>query len=97
MQPPAGRHSDPGLHQSGPPSHGAGQCLPLATVSAIFLHWLPHHSVPVLLLIAVAASAAAAIHLTHRRRYRASSHGISREAAAANVPAVLWTASASGC
>lgn len=70
--------------------------LPRATVSAIFLHWLPHHNVPVLLLIAIAASAAAAILLTHRRRYRASSHGISCEAAADNVPAVLWTVFASG-
>lgn len=64
----------------------------LATVSAIFLRWLSQHGFPVLLLIAVSACAAAAIYLTQRRRYRASSHGISREKVDANITAVLWTA-----
>lgn len=64
----------------------------LATVSAIFLRWLPQHGSPVLLLFAVSAGAAAAIYLTQRRRYRASSHGISREKVDADITAVLWTA-----
>jgi hypothetical protein len=64
----------------------------LATVSAIFLRWLPQHGFPVLLLFAVSAGAAAAIYLTQRRRYRASSHGISRGKVDADITAVLWTA-----
>ena len=64
----------------------------LVTVSAIFLRWLPHHGFPILTLFAVAV--AAAIYLTQRRRYNASSHGISQEKVDAEIPAVLCTASA---
>lgn len=66
----------------------------LVTVSAIFLRWLPHHGFPILTLFAVAVAAAAAIYLTQRRRYNTSSHGISQEKVDAEIPAVLWTASA---
>lgn len=64
----------------------------LITVSAIFLRWLPHHGFPILTLLAIAVAAAAAIYLTQRRRYNASSHGISHEKVDAEIPAVLWTA-----
>lgn len=63
----------------------------LVTVSAIFLRWLPHHGLPILALFAVAV-AAAAIYLTQRRRYSASSHGITQERGNAEIGAVLWTA-----
>lgn len=68
----------------------------LVTVSAIFLRWLPHHGFPILTLFAfaVAAAAAAAVYLTQRRRYNASSCGISQEKVVAEIPSVLWTASA---
>ena len=39
-------------------------------------------------------SAAAAIYFTQRRRYSASTHGISNDRVDAEVPAVLWTACA---
>ncbi len=64
----------------------------LATVSAIFLRWLPQHGLPILLLFAVSAGAAAAIYFTQRRRYGVSSHGIHEENVDADVTAVLWTA-----
>lgn len=64
----------------------------LVTVSAIFLRWLPHHGFPILALFAISVAAAAAIYLTQRRRYSASSHGITRERVSAEIGAVLWTA-----
>jgi uncharacterized membrane protein YfcA len=64
----------------------------LATVSAIFLRWLPAHGLPILLLFAVSSGAALAIYLTQRRRYSASSRGISQENVDADITAVLWTA-----
>ena len=54
-----------------------------------------HHGLQILVLVAVATSAAAAIYLTQRRRYRTSSHSISHEPAEADLPAVLSTAFAS--
>lgn len=66
--------------------------LALATVSAIFLRWLPSHGFPILLLFTVSTGAAAAIYFTQRRRYHASSHGITRNAVDADIAAVFWTA-----
>lgn len=64
----------------------------LVTVSAIFLRWLPQHGLPILLLFAVSAGAAAGIYFTQRRRYSVSSHGIHKENVDADITAVLWTA-----
>ena len=64
----------------------------LVTVRAIFLRWLPHHGFPILALFAITVAAASAIYLTQRRRYSASSHGISHERVNAEMGAVLWTA-----
>lgn len=51
----------------------------LLVVSAIFLHWLPHHGLPILALFAAAVAAAAATYFTQRRRYSTSSYGIQQE------------------
>ena len=64
----------------------------LATVSAIFLRWLPHHGFPILLLFAVSAGTALAIYLTQRRRYWARAHGVANESVEADTSAILWTA-----
>jgi phosphodiesterase/alkaline phosphatase D-like protein len=64
----------------------------LLTVSAIFLRWLPVHGLPILMLFAVSAGAAAGIYVTQRRRYSASSRGIASGSADADITAVLWTA-----
>jgi hypothetical protein len=66
--------------------------LALATASAIFLRWLPHHGLPILILFAVACAAAATIYLTQRRRYRTSIGGILSGKVEADINAVLWTA-----
>jgi uncharacterized membrane protein YfcA len=66
----------------------------LVTASAIFLRWLPVHGLPILLLFAVSAGAAAGIYFTQRRRYHARSRGIARENVDADITAVLWTACA---
>jgi Domain of unknown function (DUF202) len=89
---PAGPHGDPGLQPERTTLAWGRTMMALATVSAIFLRWLPHHGFPILLLFAVSAGAALAIYLTQRRRYLASSNGIVHERADADVPAVLWTA-----
>lgn len=86
------KHGDPGLQPERTTLAWGRTMLAVVTVSAIFLRWLPHHGFLVLVLIAVAAGAASAIYLTQRRRYRTSSHGISREAAAPDISGVLWTA-----
>ena len=87
-----GKHGDPGLQPERTTLAWGRTMLALVTVSAIFLRWLPQHGFPVLVLIAVSASAASAIYLTQRPRYKISSHGISREAAAPDISGVLWTA-----
>ncbi|KRE65477.1 MULTISPECIES: DUF202 domain-containing protein [Micrococcaceae] len=87
-------HGDPGLQPERTTLAWGRTMMSLVTVSAIFLRWLPHHGFPVLTLFAIAVAAAAAIYLTQRRRYNSSSHGISRETVNAEMPAVLWTASA---
>jgi hypothetical protein len=89
---PVSPHGDPGLQPERTTLAWGRTMMALATVSAIFLRWLPHHGFPILLLFAVSSGAALAIYLTQRRRYLASSHGIVHERADADAPAVLWTA-----
>nr|WP_251043678.1 hypothetical protein [Arthrobacter sp. ISL-48] len=64
----------------------------LVTVSALFLRWLPHHGLPILMLFAISTTAAGAIYLTQRRRYSASARGIRSGNVNADTSAVLWTA-----
>jgi hypothetical protein len=87
-------HGDPGLQPERTTLAWGRTMMALVTVSAIFLRWLPHHGLPILLLFAVSATAAAAIYITQRRRYSASSRGITRERFDADTSAVLWTATA---
>ncbi|TLM81871.1 DUF202 domain-containing protein [Pseudarthrobacter sp. NamE5] len=85
-------HGDPGLQPERTTLAWGRTMLALVTVSAIFLRWLPQHGLPILLLFAVSAGAAAAIYFTQRRRYRARSRGIRKENVDADITAVLWTA-----
>ncbi|SCB99828.1 protein of unknown function [Pseudarthrobacter enclensis] len=89
--PPRG-HGDPGLQPERTTLAWGRTMLSLVTASALYLRWLPHHGLPILLLFAVSAGAALAIYLTQRRRYGASAYGVSRERVDADVNAVLWTA-----
>lgn len=89
---PAGMHGDPGLQPERTTLAWGRTMLALVTVSAIFLRWLPHHGLPILLLFAVATGATTAIYFTQRCRYSASSHGIRQENVEADIPAIFWTA-----
>jgi uncharacterized membrane protein YfcA len=91
-QPAPGQHEDPGLQPERTTLAWGRTMMALATVSAIFLRWLPQHGLPILLLFAVSAGAAGTIYLTQRRRYSASARGITREYVDADTSAVLWTA-----
>jgi len=87
-------HEDPGLQPERTTLAWGRTMMALVTVSAIFLRWLPHHGLPILMLFAVSATAAAAIYITQRRRYSASARGIRQETVDADTSAVLWTATA---
>ncbi|MDQ0632483.1 putative membrane protein YfcA [Arthrobacter pascens] len=87
-----GPHGDPGLQPERTTLAWGRTMMTLVTVSALFLRWLPHHGLPILMLFAVSTTAAGAIYLTQRRRYRASTQGITRENVDADTSAVLWTA-----
>lgn len=89
---PDGQHGDPGLQPERTTLAWGRTMLVLVTVSAIFLRWLPHHGLPILLLFAVSSAAALAIYLTQRRRYSHRAQGIASESVEADVSAVLWTA-----
>lgn len=90
-QPDFGSHEDPGLQPERTTLAWARTMMALVTVSAIFLRWLPHHGMPILLLVSVSLAAAAAICLTQRRRYSSSAHGLKEDNIAADIAAVLWT------
>lgn len=87
-------HEDPGLQPERTSLAWGRTMMALVTVSAIFLRWLPHHGLPILLLFAVSAAAAGTIYFTQRRRYRTSTRGITQETVDADTSAVLWTAAA---
>lgn len=88
-------HEDPGLQPERTSLAWGRTMMALVTVSAIFLRWLPHHGLPILLLFAVSTTAAGVIYFTQRRRYSTSTAGITHETVDADTSAVLWTASAS--
>ena len=60
-------------------------------VSAVFLRWLPHYGMGVILLIAVSSSMAFGILLSQRARYRRMALGLKYEKVRADVVAVLMT------
>lgn len=91
-RPPERMHGDAGLQSERTTLAWGRTMMALVTVSAIFLRRLPHHGFPFLALFATAVAAAATIYFTQRRRYSASSHGISQEKVNSEIGAVLWTA-----
>lgn len=86
-------HEDPGLQPERTTLAWSRTMMAFATVSAIFLRWLPHHGPPILIMFAISVAVAGTIHLTQRGRYNTSTQGIIAETVSAETSAVLWTAS----
>lgn len=88
----AAMYRDPGLQPERTTLAWGRTMLALVTVSAIFLKWLPHHGLPILLPFTIATGAAATIYVTQRRRYSVRTEGIVKESVNADMHAVFWTA-----
>nr|WP_238148361.1 DUF202 domain-containing protein [Rothia halotolerans] len=65
-----------------------------ATVSAVFLRWLPHYGGWMVVLAFLAASTAAGIYLSQRHRYGRQSRGVSAGVLEPDAVAVLATTAA---
>lgn len=89
---PTRAHDDPGLQPERTVMSWGRTTLSLFVVSAVFLRWMPHYGLPVLLLVLLAAGGALAIYATQRRRYRIRAQGIAAGRIAADAVAVFWTA-----
>ena len=87
-------HEDPGLQPERTTLAWGRTLLAFITAAAICLRWVSHHGAFVLVLFAIAVSAAAAIYLTQRARYTGSSTGITTERVAADVLGVFSLSSA---
>lgn len=93
-QPVTRAHDDPGLQPERTVMSWGRTTLSLFVVSAVFLRWMPHYGLPILLLVVVAAGGALAIYTTQRRRYHLRARGIAAGRFAADAVAVFSTAGA---
>ncbi|WP_372698850.1 DUF202 domain-containing protein [Arthrobacter sp. JSM 101049] len=87
-------HDDPGLQPERTVMSWGRTTLSLFVVSAVFLRWMPHYGLPILLLVVLAAGGALAIYTTQRRRYHTRAQGIAAGRFAADAAAVFFTAGA---
>jgi hypothetical protein len=63
----------------------------LFVASAVFLRWLPHYGLAIVVLVLFSGLAATGIYASQQRRYRIGSEGISSGRVEADVVAVLAT------
>ncbi len=63
----------------------------LFAAALVFLRWLPHYGVWILVLIGLAGTIAVSIYATQRARYSARVRGIAAEWFHSDVAAILWT------
>lgn len=89
--PPAHVHGDAGLQPERTALAWGRTMMVLVTVQCCVPSLAPLSPIPVLALFAVAV--AVAIYLTRRRRYSASSHGLTQEMVDAEISADLWATS----
>lgn len=88
-QEPVFPHQDPGLQPERTVMSWGRTTLALCVAAMVFVRWLPHYGILMLLLIALCLSAAGGIYFTQRKRYRQSSDGIVRERIHADVVAIF--------
>ncbi|MEU5839232.1 DUF202 domain-containing protein [Streptomyces diacarni] len=83
--------SDPGLQPERTVFAWNRTMVSFLVVSAVFLRWLPHYGMGMILLIAVSSSMAMGILFSQRARYRRMALGVKQERVQADVVAVLMT------
>lgn len=83
--------SDPGLQPERTVFAWNRTMVSFLVVSAVFLRWLPHYGLAVILLIAISSSMAFGILLSQLARYRKMAQGVKAERVSADVLAVLLT------
>ncbi|MDO5743285.1 MAG: DUF202 domain-containing protein [Micrococcaceae bacterium] len=86
---PGPKHQDPGLQPERTVMSWGRTTLSLSVASLVFLRWLPHYGVGILLMVALALLVAGSIYGTQRYRYARSSLGISAEQLHADVVAIF--------
>ena len=68
----------------------------LFAVALIFLRWLPHYGVGILVLTAMAGGIAVSIYATQRHRYSTRVKGVTQERLHADVAAIVWMSGSIG-
>ncbi|WP_404287971.1 DUF202 domain-containing protein [Glutamicibacter arilaitensis] len=83
--------ADPGLQPERTVFAWSRTLVSFLVVSAVFLRWLPHFGVGIVLMIAISATMALGIFASQRARYRRMAQGVKSERVSPDIVAVLMT------